>query len=122
MMKVGALNLLGFAMVIAPITIATMQDDRIGEDYYRYEFFGPEHVELCGDVEGLEVLDLGCGTGYFAREMARRGARVTAVDLSPKMLAHARRLESEDPLGIRYVESDAAAISPERKIPQTTDM
>ena len=81
-----------------------------GLDYYRYEFFGPEHVALCGDVDGLEVLDLGCGSGYFAREMASAGARVMGVDISPKMIAHARRLEADAPLGITYHECDAAAI------------
>jgi len=81
-----------------------------GRDYYRYEFFGPQHVSLCGDVEGLSVLDLGCGSGYFAREMALAGASVTAVDISPRMLEHARRIEADTPLGITYLESDAASI------------
>ena len=83
-----------------------------GRDYYRYQFFGPEHVALCGNVDGLHVLDLGCGSGYFAREMALGGATVVAVDLSPRMLEHARRIEAESPLGITYHESDAAAIEP----------
>src|SRR5271163_3985576 len=69
-----------------------------GRDYYRLEFFGPAQIALCGDVQGLRLLDVGCGTGYFAREMARRGAVVTAVDLSAGMLAHARESESTDPL------------------------
>lgn len=80
-----------------------------GRDYYRYEFFGPEHVALCGNVGGLKVLDLGCGSGYFAREMASAGARVTAIDISPQMIEHARRIESEAPLGIAYFVCDAAA-------------
>ena len=74
-----------------------------GRDYYRLEFFGPAHIALCGDVQGLRILDVGCGTGYFAREMARRGASVTGVDISPRMLAHAAQAESQDPLGIRYL-------------------
>jgi SAM-dependent methyltransferase len=81
-----------------------------GRDYYRYEFFGPAHVAACGDVGGLELLDVGCGAGYFAREMARRGARVTAVDISPRMIEHARREEAAAPLGIRYHVGDAARV------------
>ncbi len=81
-----------------------------GRDYYRFEFFGPAHAELCGDVSGLRVLDLGCGNGYFARELARRGARVTGVDIAPRMIEHARRSEVHRPLGVEYVVSDAASL------------
>jgi 2-polyprenyl-3-methyl-5-hydroxy-6-metoxy-1,4-benzoquinol methylase len=81
-----------------------------GRDYYRYEFFGPAQVAVCGDVAGRRLLDVGCGAGYFAREMALRGARVTGVDLSPRMLEHARRHEAAAPLGIDYREVDAEAL------------
>ena len=81
-----------------------------GRDYYRLEFFGPAHVDLCGAVRGLTLLDVGCGTGYFAREMASRGALVTGVDLSPGMLDHARSFERQAPLGIGYVNLDAARL------------
>jgi SAM-dependent methyltransferase len=46
--------------------------------------------ELLGDVRGLEILDLGCGTGRHSIRMAVAGARVTALDFSPRMLAQAR--------------------------------
>jgi ubiquinone/menaquinone biosynthesis C-methylase UbiE len=82
-----------------------------GNDYYRYAFFGPIQVEMCGDVAGIRVLDVGCGNGYFSREMARRGARVTAIDISPNMIEHARRIEAAEPLGIEYVLLDAAEIA-----------
>jgi SAM-dependent methyltransferase len=59
---------------------------------------------------GLRLLDVGCGAGYFAREMARRGARVTGVDLSPRMVDHARAAEAAEPLGVEYVVGDAAAL------------
>ncbi len=36
--------------------------------------------------KGMEVLDIGCGTGTLAMELARRGARVTALDFSENML------------------------------------
>ena len=81
-----------------------------GRDYYRLEFFGPAQVDLCGDVQGLRLLDVGCGAGYFSRQMARGGATVTGVDLSPKMLAHAREIEARQPLGIRYLDSDATQL------------
>lgn len=42
------------------------------------------------DLTGRRVLDAGCGTGTFAVELARRGAHVTAVDVSPTLVSLAR--------------------------------
>jgi malonyl-CoA O-methyltransferase len=46
--------------------------------------------ELLGDVRGLRIADLGCGTGRQALAMARAGAQVVAADFSEGMLAKAR--------------------------------
>lgn len=43
-----------------------------------------------GSVNGLDVLDLGCGHGWLAEEMRQAGARVTGVDGSAGLLAEAR--------------------------------
>ena len=47
--------------------------------------------ELIGEVRGLRVADIGCGTGRHALRMAAAGAEVTAADFSAEMLAKARR-------------------------------
>jgi len=47
--------------------------------------------QALGDVSGLSVLDLGCGTGRHALWLAAAGARVSAVDFSEGMLTEARR-------------------------------
>ena len=39
---------------------------------------------------GMRVLELGCGTGYFTRELARSGADIVAIDVSPELLEIAR--------------------------------
>ena len=82
-----------------------------GRDHYRTALFGPAQVALCGDVAGLRVVDVGCGSGYFAREMARRGAHVLGVDISPRMVEHARALEAAEPLSIDYRVADAADVA-----------
>jgi malonyl-CoA O-methyltransferase len=51
----------------------------------------PAVRDAAGDMRGLAVLDLGCGTGRHAVWMAAAGALVTAVDFSWGMLAEARR-------------------------------
>jgi len=45
---------------------------------------------LLGDVHGLDVVDLGCGTGRHAVRLVAAGARVTAIDFSQGMVAKAR--------------------------------
>jgi 2-polyprenyl-3-methyl-5-hydroxy-6-metoxy-1,4-benzoquinol methylase len=73
-----------------------------GADYWRHEVHGPALLVACEPVAGLDVLDLGCGQGFFTRHLARRGARVTGIDLSEGQLAFARGHETQEPLGIRY--------------------
>src|SRR5262245_20645660 len=89
---------------------AYAQGQASGSDYYRYEFFGPAQVALCGEVRGMSVLDVGCGNGYFARALARRGARVTGIDISPRMIEHAKQQETAAPLGTEYRVLDAATL------------
>ena len=52
-------------------------------------------------VEGLRVLDFGCGPGLFSRLFASRGATVVGVDVNPAHLETAARLAAEDDLGDR---------------------
>lgn len=58
------------------------------------------------------VLDLGCGTGGHSLELASRGYAVTGVDVSPEMVAIARRKKDEARAErLDYVVSDVAALS-----------
>lgn len=50
----------------------------------------PRVDELLGDVQGLNVIDVGCGTGRHALRLAADGANVTAVDFSDGMIEKAR--------------------------------
>ena len=57
---------------------------------------------------GASVLDVGCGTGRHALELARRGYRVTGIDLSEGMLSVARAKAAVDSLDVRFLQADAA--------------
>ncbi|MFN4156398.1 MAG: magnesium protoporphyrin IX methyltransferase [Paracoccaceae bacterium] len=66
------------------------QTVRAGRDAMREMMLG----RLPDDLSGARVLDAGCGTGLMTAELARRGAEVVAVDISPQLITIAReRLE-----------------------------
>ena len=82
-----------------------------GADYYRIEVHGPALVTACEPVRDRAVLDLGCGQGYFSRQLASRAAAVDAIDISAELLAHAKAHEARAPLGIRYRLLSAADVA-----------
>jgi SAM-dependent methyltransferase len=83
---------------------------RAGFDVYRDRLNTPAFLAMLPAVAGLRGLDIGCGEGANTRALARRGARMTALDVSPTFLRHAREAERGEPLGIRFVRADAACL------------
>ena len=69
-----------------------------------------EQVGALPEVNGLDVVELGCGTAYFGSWLARRGARVTGVDPTPAQLATARRMMEQKGLEFPLVESPAELV------------
>jgi SAM-dependent methyltransferase len=72
----------------------SMLFDQQAEAYDRFRPTYPDAVidELLGPVPiGLDVLDVGCGTGIASRQMAQHGANVLGVELAPRMAEVARR-------------------------------
>ncbi|WP_437807088.1 class I SAM-dependent methyltransferase [Sorangium sp. So ce1078] len=71
----------------------------------------PTLLAILGSIEGMSVLDVACGDGYYARLFRQRGAaRVVGVDVSERMITAARRREREEQpaLGVEYMVHDAA--------------
>ena len=65
-------------------------------------------VQVLPDLADKDVVELGCGTGYFGSWLKRAGARrVVGVDVTPAQLATARRLNEQHALGLEFVEANA---------------
>ena len=65
-------------------------------------------LNVLGDVDGLDVCELGCGTAYFSAWLAKLGARPVGVDITPAQLETARRMMAETGIEFPLVEADAA--------------
>jgi ubiquinone/menaquinone biosynthesis C-methylase UbiE len=60
-------------------------------------------VRALPDLTGKEIVELGCGTGYFGAWLKRRGAtRVVGVDVTPAQLETAQRMNEEFGLGLEF--------------------
>ena len=59
-------------------------------------------------LDGLRVLDIGCGTGFFSERLAEKGAIVIAADLSSEMLKQAKNRCADKV--VEYREADAEAL------------
>lgn len=76
---------------------------RAGRDVFREVLNNPCFFDLfLPDLRGYQVLDLGCGEGHNTRLLARRGAHMTGVDISGRLIDAAVSAEAADPLGIQY--------------------
>ncbi len=74
---------------------------RAGYDIYRDHLNTPGFFAMLPDVAGQSGLDIGCGAGHNTRLLARRGARMTAVDIAEAFIGHARQAEADEPLATR---------------------
>ncbi len=72
--------------------------------------WGEPEEKLCllpSQMHNMDAVELGCGTAYVSGWMARRGARVTAIDVSPAQLATARKLAAAHQADITFIEGNA---------------
>ena len=75
--------------------------------------------EIGGD-RSVPILDIGCGTGRHAVELARRGYRVTGIDLSPSQIEQARAKAVTAGVAPDFRVADARALRPGGKLVMTT--
>ncbi len=82
-----------------------------GESYDEISRGSADAIEHCLDrlrpSSGEKILDVATGTGWTARRLAGRGARVVGIDLSPAIIEAARRLSAVEGHGVTYRVADA---------------
>src|SRR5687768_10241763 len=85
------------------------QDRLVFEDdaYLDHETWIRPAFEQLGNVRGKDILDYGCGHGMASIVLARRGARVSAFDLSPGYLAEAKQRADANSVRVQFECADA---------------
>ena len=86
----------------------------ISVENYHYNPYGPGDNELgiIGDVQGLDILEVGCGGGQNAIVLAKRGAKsVTGIDQSENQLEFARQLAESQGVKAAFLKSDMEDMS-----------
>jgi len=97
---------------------STRSWDAIADDWiahadandYRNHYLMPRMLALLGDVRGLNILDLGCGEGGYARALTRLGARVTGVDGSERLIEVARQRARDERRDVHFILANANAL------------
>jgi 2-polyprenyl-3-methyl-5-hydroxy-6-metoxy-1,4-benzoquinol methylase len=104
----------------SPSTASVQSNAGLCESYVRWRASQPGRItdaletelilELLGPVAGLKLLDVGCGDGVFASELARRGADVTGLDADADMVTVARKRTEAEPTQLHFVEGKAETL------------
>src|ERR1051325_8359662 len=89
---------------------STRSWDQIAEEWvahadsndYRNLFLMPHTFAMLGEVAGKKVLDVGCGEGGYTRVLAGKGARVTGIDGSARLVDIAKRRAEKESLTVGY--------------------
>ena len=84
--------------------LAAWQKDEVTWGLYGH---AERDLDALGDVVGLDVVELGCGTAYFSARLAKLGARPVGVDPTPAQLETARRCMRETGIEFPLVEAPA---------------
>src|SRR5260370_26138081 len=69
--------------------------------------YAEDFVDVLEIEPGMQVLDVACGSGQLAIPAARKGARVTGVDIATNLLEQARARAAAEGLQITFQEGDA---------------
>ncbi len=85
---------------------------QVGDDGDNNRRFNSDPVlwRFLGDVQNLDVLDAGCGTGYLSRKLAEQGATVIAIDFSENMIKTAQELMKNSEVSVDFRMDSCASL------------
>ncbi|MEP6468529.1 MAG: class I SAM-dependent methyltransferase [Chloroflexota bacterium] len=69
-----------------------------------------DELRVLGDVDGRDVLELGCGAAQWSIWLAQHGARAVGLDVSDRQLKHARQLIADAGVEVELVHASAEAV------------
>lgn len=87
---------------------STIAWNNLGEEWFelaqqgetRMCFIMPYMLKYMGNVDGLKILDLGCGEGGYSRELVKRNAEVVAIDCSEKAVRYSMESAKKEADGL----------------------
>ena len=82
-------------------------------DSYQKKVILPNILRIISPRSGLKVLDLACGQGFFSNEMAKVGAEVVGVDVSPELIKLAQKKQALRSTDIRP-KANSSGLAPSR--------
>lgn len=80
------------------------------EEYLNHESWIRPAIAQLGEVEGKDILDLGCGHGMASIVLARRGASVTALDLSGEYVRETKSRADANDVSLKLIHANAQQI------------
>jgi ubiquinone/menaquinone biosynthesis C-methylase UbiE len=95
---------------IKQIMKATWEDGDFGKLSKFKEEWDEDFLSRLPISEGTNLLDVACGTGYFCILAAKKGAKVTGVDIATNLIEQARDSAKAHGVNIRFDEGDAEAL------------
>ncbi len=80
-------------------------------DPNRMYIIDPAMWNLFGDVNGLTILDAGCGNGYLTRQLMLKGATTIGIDFSRRFIQFCKEIENKSNLGCEFYEGSLTEMS-----------
>lgn len=69
-----------------------------------------QKLKLLGNLKGKKVLEIGCGGAQCGIAMAKKGAKVTGIDISEEQLKFAEKLAKKNKVKIKFIQGDIKSL------------